>query len=93
MIEVNGNGTMVDEKAVLSQIVRLVEEAQNVRAANEAFADYVSENFVPTVVTISVDVFCIGYLADMYDKFLASWCATDSMFFFALLFALQILFI
>jgi len=94
---VNGNGSMVvratavGEKAVLSQIVRLVEEAQTSRAPIEAFADYVSAIFVPTVVGISLTVFSVWYLVAVYKKIPADWYASEGKFFFALLFALETL--
>lgn len=92
---VNGSGIMVlrttavGEDAVLSQIVKLVEDAQTSRAPIEAFADFVSAIFVPTVVCISIFVFCVWYLLAAYNHIPPSWYASDGKFFFALLFALE----
>lgn len=54
--------TRVGSDTALSQIVRLVENAQMSKAPIQAFADNVSSVFVPIVVAASV----ITYLA---------WCA------------------
>lgn len=94
---VNGSGTMlvrttaVGEEAVLSQIVKLVEDAQTARAPIEAFADTVSAVFVPAVVLISISVFCLWYLLATFRYIPKSWYFADGELFFALLFALETL--
>lgn len=92
---VNGGGslivrtTAVGSDAVLSQIVKLVNDAQMARAPVEAFADRVSAVFVPTVVVISLSVFMSWYLAAVFDIIPSKWYADEGRFFFALLFALE----
>ncbi|CDF36754.1 unnamed protein product [Chondrus crispus] len=92
---VNGGGSMlvrtsaVGEEAVLSQIVKLVNDAQTSRAPIEAFADRVSAVFVPTVVTISLLVFVGWYSAAVFNWIPREWWAAEGRFFFALLFALE----
>ncbi|MEK7094675.1 MAG: heavy metal translocating P-type ATPase [Patescibacteria group bacterium] len=54
--------THVGADTVLSQIVRLVEEAQGSRAPIQAFADRVSSWFVPAVICISVLTFVVWFL-------------------------------
>lgn len=94
---VNGRGSMlvrttaVGSDAVLSQIVKLVNDAQTSRAPIEAFADRVSAVFVPTVVTISFMVFCFWYAAASFAWIPEEWWADEGPFFFALLFALETL--
>lgn len=94
---VNGGGSMlvrttaVGSDAVLSQIVKLVNDAQTARAPIEAFADRVSAVFVPTVVIISVLVFFVWYLAAKFAWIPENWFADEGPFFFALLFALETL--
>jgi cation transport ATPase/YHS domain-containing protein len=62
---VNGTGTfvMVAEKVgtdtVLSQIVRLVREAQRSRAPIQRLADVVASYFVPTVVALAIATFAV----------------------------------
>lgn len=56
----------VGKDTVLSQIVKMVQEAQADKAPIQRFADTVSNYFVPTVVTISVASFCIWlFVKDM----------------------------
>ena len=51
--------TNTGSKTVLSQIIRLVEEAQGSKAPIQRFADKVASVFVPIVITIAVMTFCI----------------------------------
>lgn len=46
--------TKIGEETVLSQIIKIVEEAQNSKAPIQKMADKVSEVFVPTVLVIAV---------------------------------------
>lgn len=92
---VNGGGSMiirttaVGSDAVLSQIVKLVNDAQTARAPVEAFADRVSAIFVPTVVAVSILVFAGWFGAAVFDLIPSEWYAEEGRFFFALLFALE----
>ena len=60
---VNGTGSFkfsaskVGRDTVLSQIVRLVEEAQGSRAPIQRLADVISSYFVPAVITVAIVVF------------------------------------
>jgi len=54
--------TRVGEEALLSQIVRLVRDAQADKAPIQRFADRVSGYFVPVVVVLSVATFIVWYL-------------------------------
>ena len=64
---INKNGvlrfetTKVGEDTVLSQIIRLVEEAQGSKAPIQRFADRVSAYFVPAVVGIAMFSFLFWY--------------------------------
>jgi len=64
---INGTGmlkfraTKVGKDTVLSQIVRLVQEAQGSKAPIQRFADRVSSYFVPAVVLISLATFLTWY--------------------------------
>jgi Cu+-exporting ATPase len=53
--------TKVGEDTILSQIIRVVEEAQGQKAPIQKFADRVSSVFVPTVVFIAVATFLVWY--------------------------------
>lgn len=92
---VNGNGSMVirttavGEAAVLSQIVNLVNDAQEKRAPIEAYADRISAIFVPSVVAVSTLVFVVWYVLAQLGFVNEEWYAKEGMFFFSLLFALE----
>lgn len=65
---INKNGfitfktTKVGKDTVLSQIIKLVEDAQGSRAPIQRFADQVSAYFVPVVVAIAVTTFIVWYM-------------------------------
>lgn len=92
---VNGSGalllrtTAVDDDAVLSQIIRLVDEAQTSRAPIEGFADRIASLFVPSVVTLSLLVFGLWYYVAASERIPLEWYAAEGAFGFALVFALE----
>lgn len=53
--------TRVGSETTLSQIIRLVEEAQGSKAPIQAFADKISAYFVPIVIAIAILTFGIWY--------------------------------
>jgi len=53
--------TKVGKDTVLSQIIRMVEEAQGSKAPIQRFADRVSSYFVPAVILIAISSFGIWY--------------------------------
>jgi len=53
--------TKVGRETMLSQIIRLVEEAQGSKAPIQRFADRVASIFVPIVIVIAVATFAIWY--------------------------------
>lgn len=53
--------TRVGSETTLSQIIRLVEEAQGSKAPIQAFADKISAYFVPIVIMIAILTFVIWY--------------------------------
>ncbi|MCM0083588.1 heavy metal translocating P-type ATPase [Geomonas sp. Red32] len=55
--------TRVGEETLLSQIVRMVQEAQADKAPIQRFADRISGVFVPVVIALSLATFLIWYLA------------------------------
>lgn len=65
---VNGSSSIemtaekVGEETVLAGIIRLVEQAQGVKAPIQRIADRVSAYFVPAVISLSVITFIIWYL-------------------------------
>jgi Cu+-exporting ATPase len=54
--------TKVGKDTMLSQIIRLVQEAQGSKAPIQRLADTISSIFVPTVITIGLLTFCIWYI-------------------------------
>lgn len=55
--------TRVGSDTTLSQIIRMVEDAQGSRAPIQRFADQISAYFVPAVVGISLATFLVWYFA------------------------------
>ena len=53
--------TSVGEDTVLSQIIRLVEEAQGSRAPIQRLADLIASYFVPAVIGVAAAVFALWY--------------------------------
>ena len=74
-IVVNGylkmKATKVGKDTVLSQIIKLVEDAQGSKAPIARLADKVSLVFVPTVIAIALISFCVWLLStgDLYFSF------------------------
>ena len=66
---INKNGvlkikaTKIGRDSVLSQIVKLVEEAQGSKAPIQRFADNISSYFVPAVVLLAIATFMVWYYA------------------------------
>ncbi len=66
---INGNGSFqfkaaaVGAATVLSQIVKLVEQAQGSKAPIQSLADKIASVFVPLVITIAVATFLLWYFA------------------------------
>lgn len=53
--------TKVGSETTLSQIIRLVEDAQGSKAPIQAFADRISAKFVPAVILLAIATFVIWY--------------------------------
>jgi len=97
---INGQGvlyiqaTHVGQDTVLSEIIRLVQQAQLSKAPIQSFADKVSSIFVPVVVTIAVITFCSWYFAGSVNAFPSSWMPPGmSLGVYALLYAISVLMI
>jgi len=54
--------TKVGKDTMLSQIIRMVQEAQGSKAPIQRLADYISSIFVPSVIAISVITFILWYV-------------------------------
>ncbi|MGQ9817594.1 MAG: copper-translocating P-type ATPase, partial [bacterium] len=53
--------TRIGKETLLSQIIRLVEEAQGSRPPVQKIADRIVSYFVPVVLTIALSAFCLWY--------------------------------
>ncbi|KAE8914288.1 Copper-transporting ATPase [Phytophthora fragariae] len=84
--------TGVDNDTALSQIIRLVEDAQTSKAPIQAYADYVASIFVPTVLVLSFLTFSAWYILCAFEVVPESWIPhTDSRFVFAFNFGIATL--
>jgi len=84
--------TKVGSDTALSQIVRLVEEAQSSKAPIQGLADKISSIFVPTVVTIAVLDFIVWFILLQTGIVPVSWIpAGTSKFIFAFLLSVSVL--
>ncbi|MEF3254521.1 MAG: cadmium-translocating P-type ATPase [Deferribacterales bacterium] len=63
-----------EEDTLLSQIIKIVEQAQTSKAPIQKFADKVSAYFVPSVILISIITFISWYLikSNFYESIMAS---------------------
>jgi len=95
---VNQHGTLrvvaseVGSKSLMSQIVRLVSEAQMSKAPVQAFADRAAGVFVPVVLTIALITFLTWLILAYTGAIPAEWMADDhdDPFLFALLFGISV---
>ncbi|KAL0031786.1 hypothetical protein WJX79_007431 [Trebouxia sp. C0005] len=84
--------TRVGSDTALSQIVRLVGDAQMAKAPIQAFADYVSSIFVPIVVSLAFITWLTWYVAGTTGSYPDSWLPEGhTHFLFALLFGISVL--
>jgi len=84
--------TGVDNDTALSQIIRLVEDAQTSKAPIQAYADYVASIFVPTVLGLSLLTFSVWYVLCAFEVVPETWIPhTDSAFVFAFNFGIATL--
>ncbi|GMF17349.1 unnamed protein product [Phytophthora fragariaefolia] len=84
--------TGVDNDTALSQIIRLVEDAQTSKAPIQAYADYVASIFVPTVLGLSFLTFSVWYILCGFEVVPDNWIPhTDSTFVFAFNFGIATL--
>ncbi|MBM3332390.1 heavy metal translocating P-type ATPase [candidate division WOR-3 bacterium] len=79
---VNGNGlikvsaTRVGSDTFLSQVIRLVEEAQGTKIPIQAFADKVTAKFVPVVLLVAAATFAVWMLLTPTIKPMLEWAST-----------------
>jgi P-type Cu+ transporter len=73
---INGNGTFrykatkLGDESFLSQIIKVVEEAQGSKASIQRFADVISGYFVPAVLFLRYLLFPIGILSHQISTYL-----------------------
>jgi Cu+-exporting ATPase len=84
--------TGVSNDTALSQIIRLVEDAQTSKAPIQAYADYIASVFVPAVLFISFATFVIWYLLCLTHQVPLEYIPkTDNAFVFAFNFGIATL--
>ncbi|GMF25068.1 unnamed protein product [Phytophthora fragariaefolia] len=84
--------TSIDNNTALSQIIRLVEDAQSSKAPIQAYADYISSIFVPVVVCLSLATIAVWYILCIRDIIPEDWIPkSDGKFVFALDFGIATL--
>ena len=65
--------TRVGSDTFLSQVVRLVEEAQGTKVPVQAVADRITGWFVPAVIAVAVATFALWFVAPSLMRTLAGW--------------------
>ncbi|GAB9470611.1 putative copper-transporting atpase [Globisporangium polare] len=84
--------TGVGNDTALSQIIRLVEDAQTSKAPIQAYADYIASIFVPSVLVLSFLTFLVWYVLCLTEAIPKSWIpSTDGSFVFAFNFGIATL--
>lgn len=84
--------TGVGNDTALSQIIRLVEDAQTSKAPIQAYADYIASIFVPSVLMLSFFTFLVWYVLCLTDVIPKNWIpSTDGSFVFAFNFGIATL--
>uniref|UniRef100_K3WJW8 HMA domain-containing protein n=1 Tax=Globisporangium ultimum (strain ATCC 200006 / CBS 805.95 / DAOM BR144) TaxID=431595 RepID=K3WJW8_GLOUD len=84
--------TGVGNDTALSQIIRLVEDAQTSKAPIQAYADYIASIFVPAVLVLSSLTFLVWYVLCVSEIVPRDWIpATDGSFVFAFNFGIATL--
>ena len=84
--------TSVGSDSALSQIARLVEEAQMSRAPIQAYADRIAGIFTPCVIALSIVTFSIWYSLSLSHVVPKKWFQEEygDPFLFSLLFAISV---
>lgn len=67
--------TKVGEDTFLSQLIKLVEEAQGSKVPIQEFADRITSHFVPVVLLLSIAVFLLWFFFPEAGKNLITWGA------------------
>nr|CCC94738.1 putative copper-transporting ATPase-like protein [Trypanosoma congolense IL3000] len=65
--------TKVGEETVLSQLLRVIREAQGTKPAIQRIADRVASKFVPVVIVFSVLVLIVWVLLGVFDLYPRKW--------------------
>jgi Cu+-exporting ATPase len=86
-VEITNTGT----ESTLSNILTLMENAQINKTQIQAFADKISDIFVPIIVVLSICVFVIWFTLAITNSLPASWTEEDGKFLFSFLFGLSVL--
>lgn len=82
----------VGNDTALSQIIRLVEDAQTSKAPIQAYADYIASIFVPSVLVLSFLTFLVWYVLCLTESIPKAWIPkTDGSFVFAFNFGIATL--
>ncbi|KAH7439364.1 hypothetical protein KP509_04G057700 [Ceratopteris richardii] len=80
----------VGSEAALTQIVKLVETAQLVKAPIQKFADYVASIFVPVIVSLAFVTWLCWYMAGKFGLYSVD-LSGNNLFAFSLMFAISVL--
>src|SRR6056297_81980 len=82
VVTVNQNGlikvkaTKVGKDTFLSQVIKMVEEAQGTKVPIQEFADKITSIFVPTVITIALSTFILWFLFPGAFRSVGMWAQT-----------------
>jgi Cu+-exporting ATPase len=81
--------TTASEDSTLSQILKLMEDAQASKAPIQAFADRISAFFVPAVVGVAFVVWLIWFTLSVTNSLPASYSSGEGSFLFSFIFGIS----
>lgn len=83
--------TKIGSETALSQIIKLIEDAQTSKAPIQKFADKISGIFVPIVIALSIITFVVWFVLAVTNAIPNEWYRDEGAFLFAFLKSIAVL--